>query len=416
MNKLLLSLLLLVCSLTTYAQVTFEPGYFIDNNGTRIDCLIRNTDKSSNPTLIEYKLTEEGKAQTESIDNIQAFEILNTIHKYKRFIVNIDRSSDNLRELHYVREPEFKSRQLFLRVLLEGDITLYVYKEPSLTRFFYQIGDAQPEQLVYKKYMHDVTSFRENKAFQQQLWMALQCPSFTMEQFSKLNYEERNLVRIFKEYYSCTGQQYTDHALDRTKDVFSFRVGAGVGLGALELYNGKSSSTLDMGVGLAPQVFGEIVYTLPFNKRQWEIFIKPTFVYFKKKGKAPVFGPNAEIESNLSHVMLPLGLRKSFYLNTDVKFLLSSAVAVNNLVFKKEVLTIIKDGKKGFDTFPNSYYPSLVVGTGFSFRNKFAVEANYYLANTMGKGAGAYYSTQSDTIWKPRLASSYAVALSYTLK
>jgi hypothetical protein len=55
MKNLLLTALLFLFSFS-YAQITFEKGYFINNSGDRTECFIKNIDWRDNPTKFEYKM------------------------------------------------------------------------------------------------------------------------------------------------------------------------------------------------------------------------------------------------------------------------------------------------------------------------------------------------------------------------
>ncbi len=92
MKKQSLLLLLMIISLTSYAQIKFEQGYFIDNNGTKTECLIKNVDWHDNPSQIEYKISEDDEARMGYIRNIKEFAVSDL--KYVKATVNIDISSE----------------------------------------------------------------------------------------------------------------------------------------------------------------------------------------------------------------------------------------------------------------------------------------------------------------------------------
>ena len=58
MKKQLLILLIFISTFNSYAQTSFEKGYFINNEGQKTDCLIKNIDWKDNPTEIKFKYTE----------------------------------------------------------------------------------------------------------------------------------------------------------------------------------------------------------------------------------------------------------------------------------------------------------------------------------------------------------------------
>jgi hypothetical protein len=95
MKKLPFLLLATLLTINVYAQVVFESGYFIDNSGQKVECLIRNVDRSDNPTEFQYKLSERSEINTATIESVKEFGV-DGFSKYIRSEVKIDRSSDNI--------------------------------------------------------------------------------------------------------------------------------------------------------------------------------------------------------------------------------------------------------------------------------------------------------------------------------
>ena len=131
MKQLLTAFLLFFFSIVN-AQITFEKGYFIDEKNIRTECYINNVDWMSNPTEFEYKLNLiDAPAKTNSIKTVKEFGIDN-ISKYKRFAGKIERSSTMLSSLTSNQYPEWKEEVLFLKLLVNGEASLYVYRDENL--------------------------------------------------------------------------------------------------------------------------------------------------------------------------------------------------------------------------------------------------------------------------------------------
>jgi len=54
--KKLFTFLLMLTACFTYSQINYEAGYFIDNNGKKTECLIKNVAWKNSPLNFEYKL------------------------------------------------------------------------------------------------------------------------------------------------------------------------------------------------------------------------------------------------------------------------------------------------------------------------------------------------------------------------
>src|SRR5687767_8848230 len=96
---------------SSLAQITFEQGYFVDNDNNKIEGLIKNVDWKNNPTNFEYRKSEQSEAITINIAQAREFGI-NNIAKYVRANVKIDRSGHKLSELSWNRDPAWSEEQL----------------------------------------------------------------------------------------------------------------------------------------------------------------------------------------------------------------------------------------------------------------------------------------------------------------
>ena len=95
MKTTLFIFLLIALSIHGGAQIKFESGYFITNDGKQTLCLIKNTDWKNNPKKFLYKTAEGYKPLTEKIENVKEFCIY-SYAKFRRFNVDIDRSTEEV--------------------------------------------------------------------------------------------------------------------------------------------------------------------------------------------------------------------------------------------------------------------------------------------------------------------------------
>jgi hypothetical protein len=174
-------LFLAICmtiSLHSFSQILFEKGYFINNSNQTIACLIKNIDWKNNPTKFEYRLAQDSMIQTENMETVKEFGIIG-VSKYVRATVQLDRSSNELNNMSWEKNPNFLEEQLFLKVLVEGNATLFQYEDGYLIRFFFCLKDSAIQQLVYKRYLVDET-IAQNNYFKQQLFNELSCQAITL--------------------------------------------------------------------------------------------------------------------------------------------------------------------------------------------------------------------------------------------
>jgi len=96
----------------SFGQITFEKGYFIDNNNNRVECLIKNNDWKEKPKEFEYKLNENADPETGSTNTVKEFGVIG-YSKYVKADTKIDLSSMQAANLSKDRNPEWSKEKLF---------------------------------------------------------------------------------------------------------------------------------------------------------------------------------------------------------------------------------------------------------------------------------------------------------------
>ncbi|MFL0097040.1 tRNA modification GTPase, partial [Tenacibaculum maritimum] len=190
MKKLTLLFIAIFLHFNSYAQITFEKGYYIDNLNQKVNCYIKNIDWDNTPSYFEYKTTLSSPKKTIQVQSVKEFAIIGQ-SKYIRSLVEIDRSSSSLKHISNNKEPIFKKESLFLKVLVAGKASLYFYKDNNLRRYFYSKDDSQQiKQLIYKPYRISENKIRKNNTFKRQLWLNLKCDKFTISKINQIQYKK----------------------------------------------------------------------------------------------------------------------------------------------------------------------------------------------------------------------------------
>ncbi|MDB0600231.1 hypothetical protein PL373_03525 [Tenacibaculum maritimum] len=114
MKKLTLLFIAIFLHFNSYAQITFEKGYYIDNLNQKVNCYIKNIDWDNTPSYFEYKTTLSSPEKTIQVQSVKEFAIIGQ-SKYIRSLVEIDRSSSSLKHISNNKEPIFKKESLFLK-------------------------------------------------------------------------------------------------------------------------------------------------------------------------------------------------------------------------------------------------------------------------------------------------------------
>lgn len=390
MKNYYLILFFTLFSTICFSQVTFQKGHFVNNNNEIVHCLIENREWRENPVQFEYKINPESETKIATIGMVKEFTIDN-FRKYKRFNVEIDKSSFDPSKPDRNREPNFTEETLFLRSLLEGKASLYYFKEDQAERFFYQINDSNPEQLIYKRFLFEDDKVKYNNQFKKQLFDDLQCEEMSLEEFHKLNYETRSLLKIFQKYNSCIESEYTVH-FKRRKATWNGTVKAGLNLTNFGLKQEDHPKNVEFTLDPNLRLGLELEVVLPILNNKWALFFEPTYSQLKAEREFNVY-TNEPLPSNPAHygsynvtasvnntaLELPVGLRHYIFMTSTSRLFFNAGISFHFLFNSSSIEAITYDGPPPPElTVEQSWTPSYFIGGGYDFNSKFNLEARYY--------------------------------------
>ncbi|TDO84253.1 outer membrane protein with beta-barrel domain [Flavobacterium chryseum] len=379
MKKILLITLLFYYSFIN-AQISFEKGYFISNDGKRTECFIKNLDWGNNPTDFKYKIqVSDNDYKTATIADVEEFGVEN-ITTFKRAKIKMDRSLDDLSKVSQTGKPVFEENTLFLRLLVQGEATLYSYKEDNLIRYFYETKTIPLEQLVFLKYIviedgKSTGELKENNYYKQQLNNNVRLSNTSDSDIKNLQYKKADLTKYFLKYNNNDNKE-TNRELSKTsKDHFLLKITPGISFVSLTMNDGdipsldvKLDNKTSFKIGL------EAEYVLPFNKNKWSIFLNPMYQKYENSKDYSRRGPflsspftTRNVEIKYSSIQLPIGLRYYFLLNKNSKIFVNAAYSFD--VNGKASISFDKNVENKSNSGSN-----FVFGLGYNFRNKFSVE------------------------------------------
>jgi hypothetical protein len=391
MKKVIFTIILLTSFEVSFSQITFDKGYFIDSNGQKVVCFIKNRDWKNIPKKIEYKNSESSEEQTKQIGEIIEFGI----HDYCKYIkatVKIDRTSNRLDELDKNSNPIWQEETLLLKVLIEGDASLYEYAEGGLLRFFYRLSKLPIEQLVYKLYRPEYISEKKyavNNEFRNQLCLDVPCQTITEKQMEKLLYDSRNLIDYFKTHYSNINKSFIDYTPKNPKEYWHFNLNVGLNLTSFSYSESlPAPTTFDFGSHISPAIGFETEIIIPYTKKHLTFWLSPNLQILEGK---TVFG-NRQLNMKFYSVTIPVGFRYYLPITSDMKAFANVGYTVelpiNATVERNTVVS----------------YQMLVKEP--SFVNKLSIGAGVYYKKWSGEFR--YYGTRSVLGYNPELSSSFS--------
>lgn len=409
MKKLLL-IALLLCYSFTNAQITFEKGYFISNDGNRTECYIKNLDWKNTPTDFKYKTQlSDSEIKTESIATTQEFGIDNET-TYKRFKIKIDRSNDDLKKITTNRNPDWREETLFLKKLVDGDATLYGFTEDNMNRFFYATKTIPTEQLIHVKYIitdsnEGSEKVGENNEYKQQLYKNVATSTTTEKSILNLTYKKADLVAYFSKYNNINPESVKKENTQKTKSQFFIKITTGVSMVSLAVSDEANSLHNTEFDNKTIFKFGaEAEYILPYNKNKWSIFINPAYQKYQDEKNYSVpsgFMAFPDIQYNVkvdyNAVQLPVGIRHYMFLNEKSKIFINAAYTFD-IVSSVDIAYTTKTGTSDATKFKGRSGSNLAFGLGYNFKNKFSAEIRLNTKKELVNYAYTYYSAKYSAI------------------
>jgi len=369
------------------AQISFEKGYFISNNNEKTDCFIKNIDWKSNPTEFEFKLSlEESNAKTATLSTVKEFGI-NDYSKYKRYTVQIEKSSDDMGNISKSKTPVWLNETLFLKILIEGDATLFSYNSGNLFKYFFETKNSPIEQLVRIKYVNTETvdgrtysdgSYKEFNQFRQQLFNVLKCDAITEKEIENTKYEKSSLLNLFTKYNSCGQSAAINYVEKNNKNPFTIKITAGLDQANLRITDPSSYRNLSVDIKnkIVYKFGAELEYSLPFNKDTWSLFLHPTFFKFELEkdytNEGGLYYPDYidhHVVVNHTSLEIPFGLRYYLFLNKNSKIYFNGAYTFNFIGGTSSFN--FNDGEKLLNSGSRNNF---LFGIGYNYKSKYSAE------------------------------------------
>lgn len=322
-----------VLTLTTsaQAQTNFLPGYFINKQNEKVECLIKNTDSRFAPKSIEYKIDAEAVTKKISTDSLAILEIFDK-WKYQRFTTKIDVSKEKNTELTRSKEPEFEERNLLLKVLNEGDINLYALEDGRLSLFFVKEKTNAIEQLIYKEYMDEQRILRKNQLYKSQLSNYLKNGSVSNSDIANINYNKKELMDLIGKHNQHSGNDNIVYEkVEKGVASIALKAGANIIRSGVSEASAKEYLT-DFGTKLNLRAGIEIEYLLPYNNYKWALVSDPAISIYQAQNEEQVsFISDGVVKSAIKYnaIELPLGIRYYHKLNDASRLYATASYVIN---------------------------------------------------------------------------------------
>ena len=359
---------LVLISESLWGQQTFSDEYFIDNNGNKTECLIKDKGWLRTPESFVYKLSDTDVERELDITNAAEVGVGSALI-FQRTVVQADLSNT----ITSNGKAVLTEQKIFLRKLLESEkASLYQYSNGGDKYFFFEIKNQKEiTQLIRKKYYTNDRNIQTNFQFRTQLLQFAYCDQIGLETYNNLKYNESRLVDFFESYNTCKGVSGTTYKFKPKGKGLNLKVNVGSSFLTYAL-DQPTSDRGDVDLELDPSVrLGiEAEYYLNFNKNKWSIVLDANYERFKGVSSETPDGGIATIP-DFSSINLGIGIRHHLYFGEDSKIIVGLGYLLQSID------DIEVDFSNRFNVeVPN--YSGFLVGVGFGYK-RLQVEVGYLI-------------------------------------
>jgi len=383
------------------SQIKFEKAYIIKNNGETISCLIKNMGWKNTPTSLKYKLSDKDSILNIDINEIKEFGINNKLKYIKNFVDRYD-YTDNIEKMDFKKNPIFYKDTLLLKVLIEGDATLYKYANADTNLYFFKKGSGPVQPLIYKLYKkysnkvdiagRYVLVVAKNETFKQQLLIALKCKELKTGDFKSLKYTQNDLIKIFIKYNKCKNPLFTSQ--EKKYKRYKLRIRPGIAQASISIENSLYfNKNADLDKKIIPQYGMEFEFILPYNNNKWSLLVEPAYKRLKAhqiRNSDIVLGNILYEDINYTSFDISSGVRYYFFLNNQSKIFINFSYVIDlsptsEIIYRRSDSTLYKT----YETNKNNNW---ALGAGFDYK-KLSLEIRW---NTSRNILSSYSTWSSD--------------------
>lgn len=387
-----LALIILLTS-AAHAQSHVEEGIVVLIGGEHMYGYIDYGNWDKNPNSIVFTKTLNKASISIFPEDIEGFYVAD--EHYISATVQVENSSTKLAFMSRKPNLTFDTTEAFLQVIVEGEKSLYYYKDQDAKGHFYIRQEGKLVLLKFKKYLKNVNGKRViglNRAYIGQLINYLQGCGSIVSKVNETTYSRNSLKRLFMNYYACRDERPAFH---KQAEKVLIQPGLLAGLSATKL-NFKSSvfpihNEMELSVSTNITAGLSLAFVMPRNHRQWSLNSELLYLAYRTSGKQENVFPGlsaqiSHLEFGQSYLKLNQMLRYTFPYRE--KYLFANGGISTSIVLAETNLQQVENGfftlQQATETqiFPQTdgYEFEFFLGGGMQW-NRFTLEMRYEFGN-----------------------------------
>ncbi len=384
------------------AQVKFEEGYLVDLDGDTLRVFVEVQSWTKNPDEVIYRQNAEATTERAGPATVQAFCVEGL--KFASKVIEVDITPEDVREVGNSLDAKIVRRNVFLKVLVEGEATLYLYDDNRRRKFYYSVGEGEVTPLVYRRLAYSGETVRENNSYQTQLNHVVNCNK-TQKEVENVDYNLNSLVRYFQEYNECKGTAQMSYLRNNRFKQFHVYLKGAVGMMSADLLIlSRRSNSFETEISGEPLYsFGlESEYSWSSKKKRFSVILSAGYQQFTFEDLRATDSLSMEGK----FIQIGVGTRYSIHFNESARWFASAGYAhylsagAGYTYRDDEFLRNPSDVEFDLNSGPGYF-----LGTGVELRNRFLVQVRY----------DARIEKENDYVLRNPTFSTFSIDLGYRL-
>lgn len=362
----------------------FEKGYFIENNGNKVECFLDKKYQFYSPDIVKYKLIENDNIKEIDLNSIKELSIYNKVIYYK-FNVEVEVSGVGIEDLDNEKKINTITKNVLLELVEDGKIKLFVYNFDYKSCFYLlKEGESVPELLDYKKYRsgEQFVTVSENNNYRNEIYNFVKDANISAAELENIEYEEDDLQKVIKKYNELNNNSLSLNFKKSKSSKFNIKPRLSILNSSVEYQNlinssFNSKSKFDSKVGLGFGVDLELETISNFS-----VFLSPIFSSYTNTSTQTIYGVSSSdrvIETKVDYKFIRnlIGVRKYFELKNK-KEIYFGANLIFDYVLNSETLQVFHP-----DLINLNESFQLGLNLGFDINKKYYIEFNYDLPKNL---------------------------------
>ena len=369
----------------------FEKGYFIENNGNKVECFLDKKYQFYSPDIVKYKLLENDNIKEIGLNSIKELSIYNKVIYYK-FNVELEVSGVGIEDLNNEKKLNTITKNVLLELVEDGKIKLFVYNFDYKSCFYLlKEGESVPELLDYKKYRsgEQFVAVSENNDYRNEIYNFVKDANISAAELENIEYEEDDLQKVIKRYNEFNNNSLSLNIKKSKSSKLNIKPRLSILNSSVEYQNlinssFNSKSKFDSKVGLGFGIDLELETISNFS-----VFLSPIFSSYTNTSTQTIYGVSSNdrvIETKVDYKFIRnlIGVRKYFELKNKKEIYLGANL-IFDYVLNSETIQVFHPDLINL----NSNF-QLGLNLGFDINKRYYIEFNYDLpknlsSNTTGR-------------------------------